>query len=411
MKKRKGLLIILDGLGDRPIKEFGGKTPLEYAKTPHMDRLAKIGILGQQDPIKPGQPAGSDTAHLSIFGYDPYKVYRGRGFLEALGVGLDLDEDDLAFRVNFATIENGIIVDRRAGRISTEEAHELAKAIQENVKLPVDFIFVGATGHRAVLVLKGMASGYKVGENDPHEAGKPPKKFTWQDEESRKVAEILEEFVRQAHEVLERHPINEKRRKEGKPVANYLLIRGAGTYPDIPMKFTEQWKVKAGAVIAVSLVKGVARAIGFDVYTPEGATGEYDTDEMAKAKKTVELLKEYDFVFLHFKPTDAAGHDNNPKLKAEMIEKADRMIGYIIDHIDLEETVIAITGDHSTPCEVMNHSGDPVPVLIAGGGVRTDSTEAFGERECMRGGLGRIKGHDIVPIMMDLMNRSEKFGA
>ncbi|WP_456368245.1 2,3-bisphosphoglycerate-independent phosphoglycerate mutase [Thermococcus sp.] len=411
MKKRKGLLIILDGLGDRPIKEFGGKTPLEYAKTPNMDKLAKMGILGQQDPIKPGQPAGSDTAHLSIFGYDPYKVYRGRGFLEALGVGLELDKSDLAFRVNFATIENGIIVDRRAGRISTEEAHELAKAVQENVKLPVPFIFVGATGHRAVLVLKGMAKGYRVGENDPHEAGKPPKKFTWEDEESRKVAEILEEFVRQAHEILERHPINEKRRKEGKPVANYLLIRGAGTYPNIPMKFTEQWKVKAAGVIAVSLVKGVARAIGFDVYTPEGATGEYNTDEMAKAKKVVELLKDYDFVFLHFKPTDAAGHDNNPELKAEMIEKADRMIGYIIEHIDLEETVIAITGDHSTPCEVMNHSGDPVPLLIVGGGVRTDSTEAFGERECMRGGLGRIKGHDIVPIMMDLMNRSEKFGA
>ncbi|WP_297501942.1 2,3-bisphosphoglycerate-independent phosphoglycerate mutase [Thermococcus sp.] len=411
MKQRKGLLIILDGLGDRPIKEFGGKTPLEYANTPNMDKLAKMGILGQQDPIKPGQPAGSDTAHLSIFGYDPYKVYRGRGFLEALGVGLDLDEDDLAFRVNFATIENGIITDRRAGRIDTEEAHKLAKAIQENVKLPVPFIFAGATGHRAVLVLKGMAKGYRVGENDPHEAGKPPKDFTWEDEESKKVAEILEEFVRGAREVLEKHPINEKRRKEGKPVANYLLIRGAGTYPDIPMKFTKQWKVKTGAVIAVSLVKGVARAIGFDVYTPKGATGEYDTDEMAKARKTVELLKDYDFVFLHFKPTDAAGHDNNPKLKTEMIEKADRMIGYIIEHIDLEETVIAITGDHSTPCEVMNHSGDPVPLLIAGGGVRTDSSEAFGERECMKGGLGRIKGHDIVPIMMDLMNRSEKFGA
>ncbi len=153
------------------------------------------------------------------------------------------------------------------------------------------------------------------------------------------------------------------------------------------MKFTEQWRVKAAAVVAVSLVKGVARAIGFDIYTPEGgATGEYDTDEMAKARKVVELLNDYDFVFLHFKPTDAAGHDNKPKLKAEMIEKADRMVGYIVDNLDLEDVVIAITGDHSTPCEVMNHSGDPVPLLIAGGGVRPDRTETFGERECMRGG-------------------------
>jgi len=409
--KRKGILIIIDGLGDRPIKEFGGKTPLEYANTPNLDKLAKIGILGLHDPIKPGQPAGSDTAHLSIFGYDPYKTYRGRGFFEALGVGLDLDKEDLAFRVNFATIENGIIVDRRAGRISTEEAHELAKAIQETVKLPVEFIFKGATGHRAVLVLKGMAKGYKVGENDPHEAGKPPHKFTYEDEESKKVAEILEEFVQKTHEVLENHPINKKRKEEGKPVANYLLIRGAGTYPDIPMKFTEQWKVKAAAVLATALVKGVARAIGFDAFTPEGATGEYNTDEMAKARKVVELLRDYDFVFLHFKPSDAAGHDNKPKLKVEMIEKADRMIGYIIENINLEKTVIAITGDHSTPCEVMNHSGDPVPLLITGGGVRTDYTESFGERECMRGGIGRVKGHDIVPMMMDLMGRTEKFGA
>jgi len=409
--KRKGILIILDGLGDRPIKELGGKTPLEYANTPNMDELARIGILGQQDPIAPGKPAGSDTAHLAIFGYDPYQTYRGRGFFEALGVGLDLDEDDLAFRVNFATIENGIIADRRAGRISTEEAHKLAKAIQENVKIPVDFIFVGATGHRAVLVLKGMAKGYRVGENDPHEAGKPPHKFEYADEESKKVAEILEEFVQKAHEVLEKHPINEKRRKEDKPVANYLLIRGAGTYPNIPMKFTEKWKVKAAAVVVTALVKGVARAIGFDVYTPEGATGEYNTNPMAKAKKAVELLGEYDFVFLHFKPTDAAGHDNNPMRKVEMIERADEMIGYIIENIDLEKTVIAITGDHSTPCEVKNHSGDPVPLLIAGGGVRPDYTEAFGERECMHGGIGRVRGKYIVPMMMDLMGRTEKFGA
>ncbi|MCA6214026.1 2,3-bisphosphoglycerate-independent phosphoglycerate mutase [Thermococcus sp. 101 C5] len=409
--KRKGILIILDGLGDRPVKELGGKTPLEYANTPNMDKLAKMGILGQQDPIAPGKPAGSDTAHLAIFGYDPYQTYRGRGFFEALGVGLDLDEDDLAFRVNFATIENGIITDRRAGRISTEEAHELARAIQENVKIPVEFVFVGATGHRAVLVLKGMAKGYKVGENDPHEAGKPPHRFEYADEESKKVAEILEEFVQKAHGVLEKHPINEKRRKEGKPVANYLLIRGAGTYPNIPMKFTEEWKVKAAAVVATALVKGVARAIGFDVYTPEGATGEYNTDPMAKAKKVVELLNDYDFVFLHFKPTDAAGHDNNPTKKVEMIEKADEMIGYIIENIDLENTVIAITGDHSTPCEVKNHSGDPVPLLIAGGGVRADYAESFGERECMRGGIGRVRGKYIVPMMMDLMGRTEKFGA
>ncbi|WP_456326771.1 2,3-bisphosphoglycerate-independent phosphoglycerate mutase [Palaeococcus sp. (in: euryarchaeotes)] len=409
--KRKGIFILADGLGDRPIKELGGKTPLEYANTPNLDRLAKTGICGMQDPIFPGQPAGSDTAHLSILGYDPYKTYRGRGYYEALGVGIDVREDDIAFRVNFATYENGLIVDRRAGRIATEEAHELARAIQEEVKLPVEFIFKGATSHRAVLVLRGLAKGYRVGENDPHEAGKPPHEFTYEDEESKRTAEILEEFVRKAHEVLEKHPVNEKRRKEGKPVANYLLIRGAGTAPDIPKKFPEQWKVKAGAIVAVALVGGVLKAVGFELIPVNGITGEYDTNEIAKARAAVKALKEHDFVFVHFKPTDAAGHDGNAMKKVEMIEKLDRLVGYILDNVNLEKTVITLTGDHSTPCEVKNHSGDPVPLVIAGGGVRTDDVEAIGERQCAKGGLGRIRSKYIVPIMMDLMGRAEKYGA
>ncbi|WP_456451144.1 2,3-bisphosphoglycerate-independent phosphoglycerate mutase [Palaeococcus sp. (in: euryarchaeotes)] len=409
--KRKGIFILADGLGDRPIKELGEKTPLEYANTPNLDKLAKIGICGMQDPIFPGQPAGSDTAHLSILGYDPYKTYRGRGYYEALGAGIDVREDDIAFRVNFATYENGLIVDRRAGRIATEEAHELARAIQEEVKLPVEFIFKGATSHRAVLVLRGLAKGYRVGENDPHEAGKPPHEFTYEDEESKRTAEILEEFVRKAHEVLEKHPVNEKRRKEGKPVANYLLIRGAGTAPDIPKKFPEQWKVKAGAIVAVALVGGVLKAVGFELIPVNGITGEYDTNEIAKARAAVKALKEHDFVFVHFKPTDAAGHDGNAMKKVEMIEKLDRLVGYILDNVNLEKTVITLTGDHSTPCEVKNHSGDPVPLVIAGGGVRTDDVEAIGERQCTKGGLGRIRSKYIVPIMMDLMGRAEKYGA
>ncbi len=409
--KRKGILIIADGIGDRPIKELEWKTPVEHANTPNLNRLAKLGICGMQDPIFPGQPAGSDTAHLSLLGYDPYQTYRGRGYYEALGAGIDVKEEDLAFRVNFATIENGIIIDRRAGRISTEEAHELVKAIQENVKLPVEFIFKGATSHRAVLVLRGLAEGYKVGENDPHVEGRSPHKFDYEDEASKRTAEILEEFVRQAHEILDNHPINEKRRKEGKPVANYLLIRGAGTAPKIPKKFPEQWKVRAGAIVAVALVRGVLRAVGFEIIEVLGITGEYDTDEMAKAKAVVEALKDYDFIFVHFKPTDAAGHDGNYAKKIEMIKKLDRMVGYILDNVDLEKTIIALTGDHSTPCEVKNHSGDPVPVVIAGGGVRIDDIQEFGERACAKGGLGRINGKYIVPIMMNLMGRAEKYGA
>ena len=407
--KRKGLMIVLDGGGDRPIDDLNGKTPYEFAKTPNLDKLSEIGINGIMDPIKPGQPAGSDTSHLSLLGNDPFEVYKGRGYLEALGVGLDLDEDNLAFRCNYATLKNGKIIDRRAGRIN-EGTEKMAKAIRENVDLPIDFRFKDSTEHRAVLVLD--EGSVNVTDGDPHEPNEQPAKITPTSKDGEKTARILNKFVEQAHNVLKNHEINQKRENEDNLPANYILVRGAGKKPST-IDFKEEFKVKPSAVVPTALVRGTLRSMGFKILNVEGATGGYDTNVIAKADKVINEFnnENSDFMFLHFKATDLAGHDGNPKKKIEMIEKADKMIERLLEKLDLSEYAIALTSDHSTPCEVMNHSGDPVPLVIAGGGVRIDEINEFGERECSKGSLGRLNGRDVLQTIMDLMGKIKKFGA
>ena len=406
--KRKGLLIVLDGAGDRPIKDLDGKTPYEYAKTPNLDKLSEIGINGLMDPIKPGQPAGSDTSHLSLLGNNPYETYKGRGYLEALGVGLDLDEKNIAFRCNYGTLRNGKIVDRRAGRIK-EGTEELAKSIQEKVNLPVKFKFKDSTEHRAVLVLEEGST--KVTDGDPHDTNMEPLEITSKSEEGEKTAKLLNEFVNQAHNILKNHEVNLKREKDNKLPANYILVRGAGKKPST-LDFNNKYGVKPSAVVPTALVRGTLRSMGFKILDVKGATGGYDTNVIAKANKVIEEFKNNrDFIFLHFKATDLAGHDGDPEKKIKMIEKADKMIGKLHEKLELSKYAIALTSDHSTPCEVLNHSGDPVPIVIAGGGVRTDDVNKFGERPCSKGGLGRINGKDVLLTIMDLMGNTKKYGA
>ncbi len=406
--KRKGLMIVFDGAGDRPIEDLNGKTPYEAAETPNLDELSEMGINGMMDPIKPGQPAGSDTSHLSLLGNDPYEVYKGRGYLEALGIGLDPGEDSVAFRCNYGSYTDGKIVDRRSGRIN-EGTEELAKAVQEEVSLPVDFTFKDSTEHRAVLVLKEGSVDVKDG--DPHEPGVEPHRIEATDEEGEKTAEILRSFVKQSHKVLDKHVVNEKRRKEGKYPANYILVRGVGEEPST-IDFQEEFGVKGSAIVPTALVRGTLRSMGFNIINVEGATGGYDTDLISKAEAVIEEFQNgSEFIFLHFKAPDLAGHDGDFQKKIDMLEKADKMIKKLINELDLSNYSIALTSDHATPCEVMNHSGDTVPLVISGGGVRSDDVEKFGERPSAKGDLGRLNGKDVILSMMDLMGRTKKFGA
>ncbi|MFB0561003.1 MAG: 2,3-bisphosphoglycerate-independent phosphoglycerate mutase [Candidatus Lokiarchaeia archaeon] len=415
----KALLIISDGMGDRPNKKLGGKTPLQAAKTPNLDLIAKTGCCGIMDTISPGVPPGSDTAHLAIFGYDPYEFYTGRGAFEALGIGIHINPGDVAFRANFATLqenENGLQVkDRRAGR-RVPEGGKLAEKLNEyklKTAMDVEFRFEHSVEHRGVLVLSGKGLSYRVSDTDPHETqvivhqSKPLDNS----EEALKTAKIVNELNVAFYEILKNDPLNQERINRGEPPANGVLLRGAGILPDV-IPLTEKYGISCSCVSAAALYRGVAAAVGMKLYEAPGDTATYEADEESMAKTALDILPENDLVFIHFKPTDNAAHDGDPELKVRMIEKLDNMVGKLMKGIDLEnEHYIVLTADHTTPCSVREHTGEPVPLEIAGPGVRPDQTTAFTEIDCQVGGLGRLRGKDIMPIIMDYLEKTEKFGS
>lgn len=411
----KAIMVVADGMADRPLPDLHWKTPLEAANTENMDWLAAHGVCGIIDPVSPGFPPGSDTANLALLGYDPMEVYRGRGALEALGAGLELKRWDVAFRCNFATVdENMVVVDRRAGRICTEHASKLAESLQgiRSQRYPdVQVIFKNTREHRAVLVLRGPGLSTAVTDVDPGATGLPvrrakPVKPTL----GAKTAAVVNELVEKFHEVLSHHPINEERAKTGLLPANVVILRGAGAPPELT-PITSKYGIKAAAISAIPLVRGVARAAGMQLIDVPGATGSYDTDLEAKAEAALNALKENDLVLLHVKATDVASHDKKLDKKMEMIERIDAMLKRIIEGTNTEETYIIVTCDHTTSILTGKHEGDPVPVVIYGPMVRTDDVKEFGERTCAKGGLCRIRGVELMPIIMNLMGKVKKFGA
>lgn len=414
MMNKKAIILIGDGMGDRPVKELGGFTPIEIARKPHMSKLAKEGECGIMDPIAPGIRAGSDTSHLAILGYDPYQYYTGRGAFEAAGIGLDVEKGDICFRCNFATVDEDtfVVTDRRAGRIR-EGTHLLAQALDGMTIEDVKLFFKESVEHRAGLVLRGEGLGHKVTDADPHQEGIKVHTVEASDPSdiaSQKTARIVNEFVKRSFEILREHPVNKERKAKGLPPANIVLPRGAGTAPHIP-PFEEKYGLKGACIVEVGLLKGVGRYLRMDVIDVEGATGSLDTDEQAIARAVLEALQTHDFVLCNVKAPDVAGHDGQSYKKVETVEKIDRMLGTLLSEVDPQNTIIALTADHSTPVSIKDHSGDPVPIVIWGEGVRTDAVDCFGERPCARGGLGRIRGFDIMNIITNLLSIQEKFGA
>lgn len=409
MDQRKILLIIFDGLGDRPVTELGHKTPLEAAPKPNLDWFAANGMNGLLDPIGPGIRPGSDTSHLALFGYDPMEVNTGRGPFEAAGVGIELQKGDVAFRCNFATVDEQLtLTDRRAGRIK-EGTEELAKAL-DGLKLGrVKVVFRAGTEHRAALVFRGKGLSPKVSDTDPHEEGKKILTSEPLESKAKATAKALNLFTREAYEILKDHPVNRARVAKGGAAANMVVARGAGIAPDLE-PITQRLGVKAAGIAGVALIKGMFRAVGMDVLDVKGATGGLDTDMLAKAEAAIKALKSYDLVVVNVKAPDLCGHDGNASEKIKVIERIDQMMGHLKAHLG-PDVVVALTADHSTPVAVKDHSGDPVPVTIFGEGIRVDEIPHFDERSAARGALGRIRGQDLMPILMDQSNRIEKFGA
>ncbi|MGB2983764.1 MAG: 2,3-bisphosphoglycerate-independent phosphoglycerate mutase [Candidatus Bipolaricaulia bacterium] len=415
----KGILVIADGLGGRPT-DVNGKTCLEAARTPALDELAQRGALGLVDPIGPGVRPGSDTAHLSLLGYDPHKVYTGRGVYECLGIGMDVREGDVCFRANFASVEvrgsEYIVTDRRARRIESGQT-ELAAALNE-IRLEtvhgVSSEFRASTQHRGALLLRGAGLSRHVTENDPHAKDVPAPRFQAEpghdDEAAQRTAAALNEFVERAHEALRDHAVNLRRIEEKKPPANFILARGAADYPQIE-SIESSFGVRGAVIAGGALYRGVALVCGMTPIDVPGATGGLDTDLAAKARATIAALESFDYVFVHIKGTDNAGHDQDAAAKTGFIERIDReFFGPLVAGTDASITHIAFTGDHTTPIDFGDHTHEPVPVLFFGPNVARDETKAFGEREAGRGGLGRWSGR-VLPMLLGYNNWSPKFGS
>ncbi len=410
--KWTAVFVVLDGLGDRPLKELGGKTPLEAAKTPTFDKLAEEGQSALMNVIGPGLTPGSDTAHLALFGYDPLADYPGRGPLEAFGAGLATKPGDVAFRSNFATVDSDMVVlDRRAGRtFAPEEQAELQAALDGIEINGVKVRFIATVEHRGALVLEGEGLYADISDVDPHETGKKILTVHPLKPEAEKTAKIVNELMLVAHERMKVLETNKERAKKGEPLANAILLRGPGRHSDVP-PLPERYGVKAAVIAGGALYIGTAKYVGMEHIPVEGQTGTIDTNFDNIAAKTIETIQaDYNYVFVHIKATDNASHDGNAKEKILAIERSDDMIGKIIEKVG-NKIVIAITGDHSTPVSTKDHSCDPVPILFWSNFIRPDSVKKFSESDAARGALHTIRGIDVMPLLLGYSGYIEKFGA
>ncbi len=404
----KAMLIVMDGLGDRPIKELGNLTPLEAAHTPNLDALAARGVCGMMNALGVAMRPGSDTSHLAIMGYDIDCYYTGRGTIEVAGLGMDLEAGDVALRGNLGTVDDEMVVtDRRAGRITDTGpfVKDLDGLTYEGVTLKVQ----PGTGHRAGIILRGPGLSSRISDNDPHEVGVKIHDAHPLDDtpEAAFTARVLNHMLAEAHRILKDHPLNKERLAQGKPAANYLLSRGAGYYKQIE-KFEARYGLKACVVAGGGLYKGIGAFTGMDILPVPGATGLPNTDIAAKFKVALAALAgAYDFAFVHIKAADTFGEDGDFLGKKAFIERVDEAFGLLWD----APCLLVVTADHSTPCALKRHSGDPVPLMMIGDGlVRPDHVAQYGERPCAQGAMGRLTGLQIMPEIINLLGLSKLIG-
>ncbi len=386
----KIVMLILDGLGGLP-RTPEGLTELETAKRPNMNALAAKSSLGLTIPVAPGITTGSGPGHLGLFGYDPIENEIGRGAFEVLGVDFDLAPDDVAGRGNFCTFDkNGIIIDRRGSRISTPEAMKLAK-ILNNIKLEGAQIYVEPVKeHRFALVLRSDGLGANLTDGDPLKNGCAPYEIKGKDAPSQKAATLLNQFMQKANAAL----INES-------PANGILMRGFDMLPVLP-SFKDIYKLNSAAIAVNGMYKGVARLVGMQILPVQGVT---IADEITTLEQ---FWPDYDFFYMHVKQTDRAGEDGDFDLKVRVIEEVDALLPRILA---LNPDVLIIGGDHSTPSVLQGHSWHPVPILMYSPHARPDGITEFGERACLRGGLGIMPAKNVMPIALGHAHRIAKYGA
>jgi 2,3-bisphosphoglycerate-independent phosphoglycerate mutase len=385
----KIILVVIDGLGGLPVD---GRTELEVSRIPHLDQLASRSVCGLIDPIAPGVTPGSGPSHLALFGYDPIRYQIGRGVLEAVGIGLNLNKGDLAARGNFATMDSReTIIDRRAGRISTEQNRKLCHMLQEEVENieGVRVVLESGKEHRFVVVFKGKNLDERLTDADPQKEGKRTPRPVAMSQEAKHAEGVVNTFIARVNRFLRDHY-----------PTNAVLLRGFSRVPDIP-SVKDLFKLNAGAIAAYPMYRGLAKLVGMETLK----TGERPEDALEAIRTHYDG---FDFFFFHLKEPDMRGEDGDFEGKVAALEKIDRLIPEILK---LEPDVIAVTGDHSTPSTLGSHSWHPNPILLLSKYGRTDSVMRFTEREAALGGLGRISAVNLMPLLLANALKMKKFGA
>lgn len=402
----KHLIILGDGMADWAVPSLGNKTLLQYADTPYMDRLAKMGKTGMLKTVADGFHPGSEVANMSVMGYDLPTVYEGRGVLEAASIGVDLQPDDMAMRCNLVCVEGELLKNHSAGHISTEDADVLIKYLEE--KLGSDKVhFYTGVQYRHLLVVKG---------GDKHVACVPPHDIPLKPfrpnlvkalrPEAEETAALLNDLIMKSQELLANHPLNLKRVAEGKDPANSIWPWSPGYRPKMEPLSDKYPSIKKGSVItAVDLIRGIGHYAGLRCIDVEGATGLYNTNYEGKAQAAIEALKTDDFVYLHIEASDEAGHEGDVPLKLKTIEYLDhRAVGPIYEAVkDWDEPVaIAVLPDHPTPCELRTHTAEPIPFLIYYPGIEPDNVSTYDEVACQKGEYGLLDKDEFMNLFMDI---------
>ena len=388
----KLIVILGDGMADLPLVELQGRTPLEVADKPNMDRLAREGRSGLALTVPDGFPPGSDVANLSVAGYDPRRFYTGRAPLEAASMGVHLEKGDIAFRCNLVTIDDGIMIDYSAGHISTEEARELIEALRP--LMPKERLYAGVS-YRHLLVLEKGAGAVCT---PPHDiSDQPVAGYLPQGVE----ADVLIELMEGAKSVLARHPVNLKRVRENKRPANAIWLWGQGPAPSMP-SFLDLYGLTGAMISAVDLLRGIAVYAGLEVIDVPGATGTIDTNYSGKVNGAIDALLRHDFAYLHIEAPDEASHEGDLDQKIRAIELLDQLVvGPVVDRLEKskEDWRILLLPDHATPISIKTHSRDPVPFVIMGKGIEPDDVDRFNEQSAKKGGYGRVDATDLIGML------------
>lgn len=402
----KRIIILGDGMADWKVPSLGHRTLLQYAHTPNMDRLAKLGRTGMLQTVAQGFHPGSEVANMSVLGYDMSQVYQGRGVLEAASMGVELVSDDMAMRCNLVCVEGDILKNHSAGHISTAEADELMCFLQENLGGDTVHFYTGVS-YRHLLVMKGADK--RIHCTPPHDAPLQPfHPLLVKSEvaEAAQTAERLNDLILCSQELLKQHPINLKRKAEGKDMANSIWPWSPGYRPAMIPLHERYPDITQGSVItAVDLIRGIGHYAGLRRIDVEGATGLYDTNYERKTAAALAALKQDDLVYLHIEASDEAGHEGDVSLKLKTIENLDaRVVGPIYEEVKNwdEPVAIAVLPDHPTPCELRTHTAEAVPFLIWSPTMNADEVSTYDEEACQSGCFGVLQGDEFMNTLMNI---------